>query len=242
MTQALYLDCFSGISGDMFLGALIDLGVDIEALRAGLAALAIDGLEVTASRVRKRGIAATQVNVLAPDTAEERGLAEILEILDHSGLPPRVDALARAVFRRLAAAEARAHGIPEERVHFHEVGALDTIADVVGAALCLAAAGVDEVYASAVNVGSGTVRTAHGLLPVPAPATLELLKGIPVYSSGAGELTTPTGAAILAEICRGYGPLPQMRVLRTGYGAGQRDLPTPNVLRAVCGELLEKKV
>jgi hypothetical protein len=241
MTRILYLDPFSGISGDMFLAAMVDAGVDVAALRSGLAALGIEGLEVSASRVRKAGIGATLVQVAAPDTAEERHLSEIVAVIDGSGLPAGVRKTARAVFRRLAAAESRVHGMPVEEVHFHEVGALDTIADVVGAAICLSEAGIEEVYSAPVNVGGGTVRTAHGLLPVPAPATLELLKNVPIYSSGAqAELTTPTGAAVLAEVCREFGPMPHMRVEATGYGAGSKELETPNVLRVAIGELLRK--
>lgn len=242
MTKILYLDPFSGISGDMFLGALVDMGVSIDALSAGLDALGLAGLKVTASRVTKSGIAATLVTVAVPDTAEERHLSEIVSIIDGSSLPANVRKTARAVFRRLAAAEAKVHGVSLEEVHFHEVGALDTIADVVGSAICLSEAGIEEVYSSAVNVGSGMVKTSHGLLPVPAPATLELLKNAPIYSSGIRqELTTPTGAAILAEICKDFGPMPHMRVRHAGYGAGSKDLESPNVLRAVCGEMLHKK-
>lgn len=235
--KTLYLNCFSGISGDMFLGAMLDLGVSREALSSGLNALGIEGLTIEVSRVTKKGIKATHVEVIAPDTAEERHLSEILPIIDGSGLPADVKRLSEAVFRRLGAAEAKVHGTTINHVHFHEVGALDTIADVVGAAVCLKAAGVEQVLASRVNVGSGKVQTSHGLLPVPAPATAELLRGLPTYASDVkAELTTPTGAAILAEICKGTGPLPVMRAKKTGFGAGSKDLDIPNVLMAVLGE------
>lgn len=240
--KALYLDCFSGISGDMFLGAMVDMGVPIEALSQGLDKLSIPGLEVAAAKVIRNGLAATKVDVIAPDTAEERHLSDIIAIIEGSGLPADVRKLARAVFRRLATAESKVHGIPLEEVHFHEVGALDTIADVVGAAICLKEAGIEEAYSSQVNVGSGFVKTSHGLLPVPAPATLEILSGIPIYSTGTqAELVTPTGAAILAEISKGFGPLPEMRVEKTGYGAGTKELDTPNLLRVIAGERLEHK-
>lgn len=233
----LYIDCFSGISGDMFLGAMVDMGIGLDVLSADLDKLGIAGLSVSANRVTKNGISATKVDVIAPDTEEERHLSEIISIIDASGLAPDVRKLSRAVFRRLAAAEAKVHGIPVEQVHFHEVGALDTIADVVGAAICLKEAGIDEVTASPVNVGGGFVRTSHGLLPVPAPATLELLKNVPVYSTGTpGELVTPTGAAILAEISGGFGPMPPLHVEKTGYGAGAKDFEAPNVLRVIAGE------
>ena len=239
--KTLYLNPFSGISGDMFLGAMLDVGVEVSRLSAGLDRLGIAGLRIDVAPVLKQGIAATKVEVVAPDTAEERHLAEILPIIEDSGLPARVTGLAVAVFRRLAVAEARVHGTGVEHVHFHEVGALDTIADVVGAAICLEEAGVARVCAAPVNVGGGRVRTSHGLLPVPAPATALLLRGAPTYASGVkAELTTPTGAAILMEICRGFGPMPAMRVEKVGYGAGSRDLAAPNVLMAVLGETDEK--
>lgn len=242
MTKILYIDCFSGVSGDMFLGAMVDMGVPLGALSQGLDALGLPELKVTAEKTVKNGLAATKVDVIVPDTAEERHLSEIIGIIDGSGLPPEVRKLSRAIFRRLAAAESKVHGIPVEQVHFHEVGALDTIADVVGAAICLREAGIEEAYASPINVGSGFVRSAHGMLPVPAPATLEILSGIPVYSTGIqAELATPTGAAILAEACKGFGPLPPMRVEKTGYGAGTKELETPNLLRVISGERLERK-
>jgi hypothetical protein len=235
--KILYLNCFSGISGDMFLGAMLNLGVSPLALATGLESLGIAGLKVEAAAVDKKGVKATRVDVIAPDTAEERHLAEILPVIRNSGLPADVTGLAEAVFQRLAVAEAKVHGTGVEHVHFHEVGALDTIADVVGAAICLKALAVDRVCASPVNVGGGRVRTSHGLLSVPAPATAELLRSTPSYGTDVkAELTTPTGAAILTEICKDFGPMPAMRLKRTGYGAGSRDMETPNVLMAVLGE------
>jgi uncharacterized protein (TIGR00299 family) protein len=235
--KILYLNCFSGISGDMFLGAMLDLGVSPGVLKTGLESLGIKGLTIEAATVDKKGMKATKVDVIAPDTAGERHLAEILSIIKNSGLPADVTGVAEAVFRRLAVAEAKVHGTGVEQVHFHEVGALDTIADVVGAAICLKELGIDQVYASPVNVGGGQVRTSHGVLPVPAPATAELLRGVPSYGVNVtAELTTPTGAAILTELCKDFGPMPAMRQEKTGYGAGSRDLETPNVLMAVLGE------
>lgn len=237
--KIIYLDCFSGISGDMFLGAMADAGiVGASALSSDLSLLGLD-IRIEANKVKKYGIMGTKVDVIVPDTAEERHLADILKIIDGSGLPEDIKALSGNIFRRLADAESRAHGMPVERIHFHEVGALDTIADVVGAALCYKASGADALYSSTVNVGSGFVKTSHGVLPVPAPATLELLKWAPIYSTGVeAELVTPTGAAILSELCSGYGPMPNMRVEKTGYGAGSKDLKTPNLLRAILGEKL----
>lgn len=234
----LYLNCFSGISGDMFLGAMLDLGVSETVLEAGLESLGIAGLRIEVSKIDKKGVKATRVDVIAHDVARERHLADILSIIRDSRLPSEVTGLAEAVFRRLAVAEAKVHGTSIEHVHFHEVGALDTIADVVGAAICLSELAVDRVHASPVNVGGGKVSTSHGLLPVPAPATAELLRDVPCYGSNVkAELTTPTGAAILTEICKGFGPMPAMRPVKTGYGAGSKDMETPNVLMAVLGEM-----
>lgn len=234
--KILYLDCFSGISGDMFLGAMVDAGVNAEALRDGLKKLGVEGMRVEVSKVTRAGIAGTKVDIIAEETKEERHLSDIVDIIERSGLSPGVRKTARGIFRRLASAESKVHGIGMEEVHFHEVGAIDAIADVVGAAICLELSGAEAVYSSPVNVGEGFVKTAHGLLPVPAPATLELLKGAPIYSTGIKlELVTPTGAAILSEISKGFGPLPHMTVKATGYGAGSKELETPNLLRAVLG-------
>jgi uncharacterized protein (TIGR00299 family) protein len=234
--KAIYLDCFSGISGDMFLGAMMDAGIGLEEIQQGYYCLGL-GISLKASRVRKMGISGTKADVVVPDAVEERHLADILRIIDDSGLPGDIKSLSGRVFRRLAEAEARVHGVPVEEVHFHEVGALDTIADVVGAAICFKASGAEILCSSPVNVGSGFVKTSHGTLPVPAPATLELLKCAPIYSSGINaELATPTGAAILAELCSCYGPMPIMRVERVGYGAGSKDLEAPNLLRVIIGE------
>lgn len=234
--KTLYLNPSSGISGDMFLGAMLDLGVQADTLSSGLGRLGLEGLEIKVARVDKRGIKATKVDVIAPDTAHVRHLSEILAIIRDSRLPPDVIGLSEAVFRRLGTAEAKVHGVDIEHVHFHEVGALDTIADIVGAAICLKEARVDRVCSEPVNTGSGMVHTSHGLLPVPAPATAELLKGIPTYTSGVNaELTTPTGAAILVEICNDFGPIATKKPRKTGYGAGSENLDIANVLMASLG-------
>lgn len=239
--KIIYLDCFSGMSGDMFLGAMVDMGVvDLNTLSSGLSGLGV-GISILAKRVSRHGIAGTKADVIAPDTAEERHLADIIEIIGNSGLPEDIRSLSGNIFRRLADAESKIHGVPVEDVHFHEVGALDTIADVVGAAICYRASGAEALYSSPVNVGGGLVETSHGILPVPAPATLELLRGVPVYATDIeAELVTPTGAAILSELCSRYGPMPHMRVEKAGYGAGSKDLMTPNLLRAVLGEKLDR--
>ncbi len=243
MEKILYLDCFSGASGDMVLGALIDLGVPLDGLRSALAPLLPAGCELTAERVSRSGIGAIQFDVKevrhdAGGHARHRGLHEILEMIAKSGLPEQVASRASLLFERLGRVEAEIHQVPIERVHFHEVGALDSIVDIVGSVWAIDSLGVDRVAASPLNTGSGTVATAHGQLPVPAPATIRLLEGAPAYSSGVqGELLTPTGALLVTGHATSFGPMPAMTIRRTGYGAGQRQVPgQPNVLRAVLGE------
>ncbi|MDZ4186233.1 MAG: nickel pincer cofactor biosynthesis protein LarC [Desulfuromonadales bacterium] len=232
-----YFQCFSGISGDMTLGALIDAGVDWREFQSGLAGLSLDGYELTSETVTKKGIRATRVRVRTEEKQPHRHFADIQKIINASTLPALVKEKSIQVFLRLAEAEARIHHTTLEKIHFHEVGAQDAIVDIVGAALGLWLLGVEEVYASPVNTGEGLVECAHGSLPVPAPATLELLRGAPIYSSGIEkELTTPTGAAILTTLCRRFGPLPAMKVIAVGYGAGGMDLAVPNVLRLIIGE------
>jgi uncharacterized protein (TIGR00299 family) protein len=245
MDKVLYFDCFSGASGDMVLGALIDLGVPIDALRSALAPLLPAGCELITAKVSRSGIGAIQFEVREPrggdgagGHARHRGLPEILEMIARAGLPDRVAGRASLLFERLGRVEAEIHQVPIERVHFHEVGALDSIVDIVGSVWAIDALGVDRIAASPLNTGSGSVATAHGHLPVPAPATIRLLEGVPVYSDGVqGELVTPTGALLVTGHATSYGPMPPMIIRRTGYGAGQRQLPgRPNVLRAVLGE------
>ena len=233
-----YLDAFSGISGDMTVGALLDAGADTAQLFDALESLGT-GAEFRVEKTRRGGIAASKFQVTGGESRSHRHLPHILEMIAKAALPgDRARANARAVFERLGQAEARVHGIPVEKVHFHEVGAVDSICDIVGACAALELLGVDEVHSSAVNVGSGTAKTEHGVLPVPAPATAALLEGKPVYARGpAVELTTPTGAAIAAALSAGFGALPPMKILRTGYGAGDRDFPEhANVLRVIIGE------
>jgi len=250
--KLLYLDCFAGISGDMFLGALLDLGVSEDALRTELEKLHLPGYRISSRRVTKQNISATKLNVTVFEDAvvhspspmlhavihDHRGYTEIAAMIEKSGLSQRVKDRALHVFRRVGEAEAKIHGIPLEKIHFHEIGAVDSIVDIVGACVAVELLGVDEIHASPPRLGSGFVETAHGRFPVPAPATLELLRGIPVQPSNeAFELVTPTGAALLAEFCTRFGPLPAMSIEKIGYGAGTRDLEkTPNVLRAVLGE------
>lgn len=256
MGRVAYLDCASGASGDMLLGALVDLGLPLEALRGELARLPLGGYRLEARRVVRAGLAATKVDVILEDPPGHHahghghehgpehghhGLAEILDLIDRSTLEPRIRERAQALFRRLGEAEARVHGTPVEAVHFHEVGAVDSIVDVVGATVGLAWLGVDRFAASPLNVGSGTVTIAHGTYPVPPPATTRLLEGVPAYGAGDGELLTPTGALLVTGHATAYGPLPAMTIEGTGHGAGGRDTPgRPNVLRLIVGREAER--
>jgi uncharacterized protein (TIGR00299 family) protein len=234
-----YFDCFSGISGDMTIGALVDAGASFEVLRDQLATLHVPGFDVSIEKVTKQGIAGTKFHVHVHDPGtQHRRLRDIAAILHASGLEARIQERALGVFTRLAKAEATIHHTSIDQVHFHEVGAIDSIVDITGAVIALDLLDVRRVMASPVNVGAGFVRAAHGVLPVPSPATAELLKGAPTYARGNdGELTTPTGAALLASLAESFGPLPELCVERIGYGAGTKDLPqAPNLLRVFVGE------
>jgi uncharacterized protein (TIGR00299 family) protein len=244
MGKLLYLDCSSGVSGDMLLGALIDLGVPLARLQEALAGILPGGGSLRASHVLRSGIGATQFTVVEPAGADHetphmhRHLSQITTLIEGLALPASARATAIELFRRLGTVEADIHGIPVESVHFHEVGALDSIVDIVGAVWAIEQLGVSQVVCSPLNVGAGTVETSHGRLPVPAPATLRLLKGVPVYSSGTPmELVTPTGALLVTGHASSFGPMPAMTVGQIGYGAGGREIEGhPNVLRAVIGE------
>lgn len=233
-----YFDCFSGISGDMVLGALVDAGADLGQLEHELRKLKLDGWKISAEKVQRRAIFATHAKVESSEHHHHRGLSVILRMIDEAGLAPRAAERARRIFTRLGEAEARVHQVPVEKVHFHEVGAVDSIVDIVGAAVGFELLGLDEFACSALDVGGGQVKTAHGLLPVPAPATADLLRGAPTYSSGIlRELVTPTGAAIATTLSTRYAELPRMTLRAIGYGAGTADLEEkPNVLRLLIGE------
>ena len=285
-----YLECFSGISGDMFLGALVDAGVSPHVLKQTVAALGVDA-EIEISRVVRSGISATKVDVLvagekelprevyweqhghsrshgkehahehghghetghghshghehthAPEHQQGRGLKEIREIIMRAAIDERAKRTAIAMFEALGAAEAKIHNSTPEQVHFHEVGAVDALVDIVGAAVGAQSLGVDEWVCSPLNVGGGTVQCAHGTFPVPAPATVELLRGAPVYASEIQkELVTPTGAAIVNVLAKRFAAFPPMKIAASGYGAGTRDFPAhPNVLRLTVGEAVEKE-
>lgn len=284
MSRVAYFDCASGASGDMVLGALVDLGLPLDRLRAELARLPLAGYRLEARKVDRAGLRATKVdvvvegqadrtdrdvnvnrnvNVNVPEPARDhdhdhdhahghvhehghghadhahphRPLSEILGMIDGSGLEAGVKRRASELFQRLGEAEAAVHGTDTEHVTFHEVGAVDSIVDVVGAVIGLGWLDVDRFIASPLNVGSGTVKIAHGEYPVPPPATLRLLAGVPVYGSGAGELLTPTGALLVTAYATGYGPLPSLKLEGVGHGAGTRDTAgRPNVLRLIVGD------
>jgi pyridinium-3,5-bisthiocarboxylic acid mononucleotide nickel chelatase len=238
MTKIAYLDCACGISGDMTLAALVDAGVSLDALNAAIATLGLPGLRLKSEEVHKQGFRATQIVVEHEPEHEHRNLTQILKLIDAGQLTTRQKDIAKRIFRRLAEAEALVHGVAIEKIHFHEVGAADSIADIVGSAIAFDMLGVDRIVASPVPTGSGRVKIMHGECSIPAPATAELLRGIPIAASSIeGELTTPTGAAILATIVDSFGPIPGMKIERIGYGAGQRDYPQrPNILRLLAGE------
>ena len=236
--KTLYFDCFAGASGDMILGALIAAGVEPDALKQQLSLLGVQGYSIDFETVDRAGISATYARVqTAPDHAH-RHLSDILRIIHDSRLPDTVKERAAKIFSRLAEAEARVHNEPIERIHFHEVGALDAIIDVVGAAICFELLGIERFSSSALHVGSGTIEMEHGRYPVPPPAVAELLRDVPFYSTDiAGELVTPTGAAVITTVCTAYGAIPKMKLQLTGYGAGTRQYEKfPNALRVLVGE------
>ena len=259
--KTLYFDCFSGASGDMIIGALLDLGLPLDDLRAALGSLTVEYGSVTAERVLRAGVSATKFHVLEAGSSHDRNhshdhhgahdhhhshahhhhhrsIAEITALIRKSALSAAGKDRAIHLFERLAAAEAAIHAIPVENVHLHEVGALDSIIDIVGAVHGLERLGADRIVSSPLNLGGGTVKCAHGLFPVPAPATARLLQGVPVYSRDPQmELVTPTGALLVTGYATAFGPLPAMTLSQIGYGAGDRDPKNhPNVLRVIVGE------
>ncbi len=244
MTRRAWFNCFSGISGDMALGALLDAGADVDEVRALVDRLPVDGWTLQAEPVLRCGLAGMKVEVGATDTTVHRTAANILAMIGEATLPDRVARRALSVFEALAEVEGRLHDRPPSQVHFHEVGALDSIVDVVGTCAALEVLDVDEVWSSSVATGQGMVRSAHGLIPVPAPATVGLLAGAPTHGTDVPyELTTPTGAALLAALATGWGALPPLVVEATGYGAGDRDLEgRPNLTQVVVGTATDEVV
>jgi uncharacterized protein (TIGR00299 family) protein len=236
--KTLYFDCFAGASGDMILGAMVAAGVDPNFLREQLSLLPVTGFSIDFETVNRAGLSAMYARVETAHEHSHRSLTDIKQIIEGSDLSSAVKQRAVQIFTRLAEAEARVHNEPVDHVHFHEVGALDAIVDVVAAAICFDALKIERFVCSPLHVGSGMVKMAHGHFPIPPPAVAELLKGVPFYSTEIkGELLTPTGAAIITTVCSEYGPIPEMKTDATGYGAGTREYPDfPNVLRVLLGE------
>jgi len=240
-----YFDCFSGASGDMILGSLIDAGLSLGQLREEFKKLRIPKVRLKVKKVLKGGISATQVMVEGKDEKRShRDLKEMLRIIERGDLEADVKKKSKEIFQRIASVEARIHKKPTEEIHFHEIGGLDSVVDIAGAVWGVRQLGIDKLHVSKVNVGAGFVKCEHGILPIPAPATLRLMEGKPIYSSGVErELLTPTGAAILTSLGSEFGQMPSMKVDRIGYGAGRHDLSYPNVLRLIIGtpELTSEK-
>lgn len=260
--KVLYFDCFAGISGDMTLGALLDLGIDHEKFMSELSKLNVDGFDVEISKIKKNGIEGTDVNVKLKahhhdhhhehdhsqqghhaHHAEHRNLYDVEKIIDESQLDEKVKKLSKEMFMKVACAEAKIHGTTLENIHFHEVGALDSIVDIIGVAICINLLNVEKIVSSPLHTGTGFVKCQHGLIPIPAPATLEIMReaSVPFYSTGIrNELVTPTGAAIIAALAEEFGSMPEMIVEKVGYGAGKRDMEIPNLLRVSVGRVKKK--
>ncbi len=238
--RIVYFDCFSGASGDMVLGGLLDAGASLDKVKAAIKSLGLENVQVSTEKVQKNGFRANQLRIVSPPEHAHRHLSDISSMIEKGDFSTKAKQLALSVFRRVAVAEAHVHGCSINEVHFHEVGAVDSIADIVGTAVAWEDLGAETAYASAIPLGDGHVKIAHGIVSLPAPATAEILRGIPIAPTNIqAELTTPTGAAILAELVTGFGPLPSMQIERIGYGAGTRDLEArPNLLRVFVGEAL----
>lgn len=237
-----YFDAFAGISGDMVLGALLDAGVPVEYLTEELEKLDLTNYELKAKEVERGSLKATKVSVQAEEKGIVRTWPNVKSVIESSSLKPEIKEKAKEIFLKLAEAESKIHRKPLDRVHFHEVGAIDSIVDIVGAVIGMDFLKVDKVLCSVIATGTGQVRSAHGILPIPAPATLEILRDVPIYGGNiSSELTTPTGAAIIKSYAESYGELPPMQLENIGYGAGKAELDIPNVLRLIIGYQVEKK-
>ncbi len=236
-----YFDCFSGISGDMLVGSLIDAGLDFEELENEIKKLGLESVEIKADKIVKQNIASTRFSVLYEDQKHHRHLQDLNAMVDNASIDEDIKEKAKEVFLKIAVAEAKIHNMPLDKVHFHEIGAVDTIVDVVAALTGFRKLGIEKVFCSGLNVGSGFVTFSHGKFPVPAPATAEILKGVPVYSTDSkGELVTPTGAAIITSLADGFGDMPSVKVESIGYGAGSKDFEHPNVLRVYLGQMIDE--
>ncbi|MBI2558406.1 nickel pincer cofactor biosynthesis protein LarC [Candidatus Woesearchaeota archaeon] len=242
--KSAYFDCFSGISGDMIIGALIDLGLDLNYLKNELKKLNLGNYEIESEKIMKKGIDATKFNVIEKSRRhnKERNLSEIREIVDSSRLSNGIKNTIKKIFNKIAVAEAKIHNKSIDKIHFHEVGAVDAIIDIAGAAIGFKKLGINSIYCSKLNVGTGFVEFSHGKWPVPAPATAEILKSVPIYHNNIeAELVTPTGAAIITNFASKFGEMPSMKVEKIGYGAGSKELEQPNVLRVFIGEIENKE-
>lgn len=236
-----YFDCFSGVSGDMILGALIDAGLDIRELESELGKLQISGYKIKAEKTIRKGISGTKFSIDIIEQNARRKLRDIVEIVDQSELSDDIKDVSKKTFKELAMVEAKIHGKGIEEIHFHEIGGLDSIIDVIGSLIGIKKLGIEVAYSSRVHVGMGFIECQHGVLPVPAPATLAMLKGIPIYSQGIeAELVTPTGICVLKTLSKSFGIMPEMQVDKVGYGAGSRELEIPNLLRLYVGETSER--
>ena len=242
--RVIYFDCFSGISGDMILGSLVDLGVDVKLIRKELKKINLKGYKLTSHQVKRNGIMGTKVYVVIDPSIQKRNQArsftDIKKLIVKSSLSENVKTDSIEIFRRIGTVEAKIHGTSLDKIHFHEIGAIDSIVDIVGGAICMSLLSIDIVFSSALNTGEGLINCEHGTIPIPAPATLKLLEGIPCYSSGTkNELTTPTGAAFIGYYGSKFGSLPKMNIMKSGYGAGSHEIKEiPNLLRVVLGEVL----
>lgn len=239
MTVA-YFDCFSGISGDMVLGALVDLGLDMEDLAGALTSLDLEEFRLESREVMSYGLRGTKVDVVVPESVLVRTFNNIKDLIENSALPEAVKSVSLEIFMRIARAESVIHNKPVDQVHFHEVGAVDSIVDIVGAAYGMHALGIIEVFASPLPLGHGMIKTQHGSIPVPAPAVLEILGDTPTYGRGIPtEIVTPTGAAVVKTLAGAFGTMPPMKLGNIGYGAGTKDIGVPNLLRIITGERLD---
>ena len=236
-----YFDCFSGISGDMTVGALLNAGLKIETLEKELEKLGVSGYRLEVNKVAKKGISATKFNVKIKEKGVERRFKDILTILEKSKLDEEIKKKTKKIFFNIAQAESKIHQKEIDKIHFHEIGGLDSIIDITSAVIGIKTLGIEEIHSSALPVGGGFIKCAHGIIPVPAPATLELLKNIPTYSGGIeSEMITPTGAAIISTLAKSFGKRPLMKIERTGYGAGEKEFAIPNLLRVSMGEKILK--
>jgi uncharacterized protein (TIGR00299 family) protein len=233
-----YFDCFSGIAGDMILGALIDLGLDINYLKDEIKKLDISGYEIEVKKVEKNHIMASDVYITITEKQHHRSLSDINLLIDNSKLDEEVKKLSKNIFQRLGKAESKIHNIEINEVRFHEVGAIDSIIDIVGSVIGLKKLDIQDVFSSRLPLGKGFVECSHGIIPIPAPATVELLKNIPVYQTDVNhEMVTPTGAAFITSIANQFGDMPSIKIIKVGYGAGKIESKTPALLRILLGKL-----